>query len=143
FDLLKFKVIWIINYTLFFVSILAFFNFKKLKNKLLAYVNLSLILLTVLMFVTYGLYSMSVLRESYIHQSEVEYFSRGSYHIWIRYISFMFVVVSIYAAFQYTKQVFMPKKFKIGFDFLLHASILWILSSEIIHLLDLSGSAGT
>lgn len=143
YDLKKMKAIWLINYTLFFISVLGIVNYKLLKSKILSYVTLSLILITVLVFLTQGLYAMSVLRESYITQFQAEFFSRGKFHLGIRYLSFVFLALTIFTAFLYTKQTFMKPKFKIGFDFLLHTSIVWILSSEIIHYLDLAGSSAT
>jgi uncharacterized membrane protein len=59
----------------------------------------------------------------------------------IRYLSFAFVVITLIACFTYIRQEFIKANFKIKFDLLLHISILWITSSELIHIMDLSGSS--
>lgn len=43
YDLNKFKTVWVINYSLFFVSLLAFVNFRKLKKQQLGVISLCLI----------------------------------------------------------------------------------------------------
>ncbi len=138
YDLRKFKTIWVINYSLFFVSLLAYLNLKKIKNTKLGLMNLGLIVLTIVVFLTQGLYTLSELRESYLNQSLSEFYKIGSFNIIIRYISFVFVAIALFLTKKYTQQDFIKKEFKIGFDLLLHISILWILSSELIHWMDIA-----
>jgi len=137
-DLRKYKIIWIINYSLLFVSLLAYLNFKKIKNSILGYLNLGLIVLIIVIFLTQGLYNLSELRESYLDQTLSEYYKIGNFNIVIRYISFVFVAVTLFVTKKYIQQNFIKKEFKIGFDLLLHISTLWILSSELIHWMDIA-----
>src|SRR5690606_41359438 len=65
-DLRWFKSIWIINYSLLFVSILSFVNLKKLKHQQLGLINLGLIVFAIVIFLTQGLYNLSELRENYL-----------------------------------------------------------------------------
>ncbi len=139
-DIVDLKTIWIINYSLFFVSLLAFLNFRKLKNQQLGLINLGLITLTLLVFLTQGLYAISELRESYLNQTLAEYYNIGIFNIWIRYISFAFVSLALVSCYKYLKQEFMKVNLKIAFDFLLYTTILWILSSELINLMDIASS---
>jgi uncharacterized membrane protein len=140
YDLRKFKTIWIFNYALLFLSALAFVNFKKIKNRLLGYINLSLIVLTLIVFLTVGLYAMLKLRESYLEQSLAEYYHSGAFNIGIRYVSYVFVALALIASYWYTRQEFMQPKFKMAFDILLHTTALWIASNELINLMDISSS---
>ena len=132
-DLSWFKTIWIINYSLLFVSLLAFVNFKKLKNHLLGLINLGLIALILAVFLTQGLYFLSELQESYMELTLSQYYQRGVFNIGIRYISYAFVSLTLIACYKYMHQDFMQRKFKMAFDILLHITVLWIASSEFIN----------
>ncbi len=116
YDLLMLKRVWIINYTLFFVSLLAFVNLRKLKNLQLGLINLGLIALTIVVFLTEGLSAVKELSESYLG---------------LRYISFAFVALSLFACYKYLRQDFIQTDFRMAFDFLLYASVLWIFSNEL------------
>ncbi|MEM9001205.1 MAG: DUF2339 domain-containing protein [Bacteroidota bacterium] len=140
YDLGKFKTVWIINYTLLFVSLLAFVNFRKLKSRQLGTINLVLITLTLIVFLTQGLYVLSELRETYLEQTLSQYYQRGIFNIGIRYISIAFVALTLFTCYKYIRQEFMQRDFKVGFDFLLHTAILWIASSELIHWMDIAES---
>lgn len=140
YDLKLFKAIWIINYSLLFFAALAFFNLKKIQNQQLGLINIGLILLSLAVFLTQGLYSLSELRESYLEQTLSQYYEIGVFNIGIRYVSFAFVAMALMACYQHTRQGFMQRNFKLPFDFLLHVSVLWITSSELIHWMDMASS---
>jgi hypothetical protein len=132
YDFTAFKTVWTINYSLLFVAVLAFVNIKKLKNEQLGYISLGLTVMALLAFLVYGLYPLSSLRESYIRQSLAEYYQRGVFNIGIRYVSYGFFAFTFLACYQCLKQPFIKNNFKQAFDFLLHLSIVWIASSELI-----------
>ncbi len=140
YSLLSFRTIWVINYSLLFVSILSFVNIKKFRNQQLGLINLGVILLTLLVFLTQGLYVLSELRESYLDQTADQIYSRGIFYIGIRYVSFGFVALTLIACYKYISQDFIQRDFKTAFDILLHVTILWIVSSELIHWMDLAES---
>lgn len=140
YDLREFQTIWLINYSLIFIALLSFINVKFFKSKQAANINLVLNVLTLLAFLTGGLYAISELRESYISQFNAEYFVRGSMHLAIRYVSIACFIVLLIACYLYTKQTFLKANLKMLFDFALHTSILWIASSELITWMDLSDS---
>lgn len=141
YDLIKFKTIWIINYTLLFVSLLAFVNFRKLRKQQLGLINLGLITLTLVVFLIQGLYVLSELRESYLEQTLSQYYQRGIFNIIMRYVSFAFVSMTLFACYKYLRQEFIQRDLRMAFDFLLHTSILWIASSELINWMDIAESA--
>jgi uncharacterized membrane protein len=45
--------------------------------------------------------------------------------------------------YSYVRQKFLGRTFKIAFEILLHCTLIWIVSSELIHWLDLSGYTET
>jgi hypothetical protein len=141
YDLSSFKTIWIFNYSLFFVSALAFVNFKKLRNQKLGLINLGLITLLIAVFLIYGLYILGELRESYLEQTLSQYYKRGAFNVVIRYISFVFVAMALVAGIKYIRKDFMIGNIKMPFDFLLHTTVLWIASSELINWMDIAESA--
>ncbi len=140
YDLKELKTIWIINYSLLFFSILSIVNMAKLKNRKLAYVSIGLSTLSLVVFLTLGLYSLSELRESYINQSLAEYYHRGTFNIMIRYIALVFAALSLTTIYLQVKKEFNTKPYKKAFEYLLFTSILWFLSSELLNWMDISGS---
>lgn len=138
YDLRDFKTIWVLNYSLVFVALLSFFNFKFIKNKIFGKIAIGLTVATILIFLSQGLYALSELRESYLNPSE--YFAQNSFYLWIRYVSFIFLALALYACYKFIKREGIAKGFKIGYDILLHVSIIWVLSSELIHWMDMFNS---
>lgn len=141
YDLLKFRAIWVINYSLFFFFALSLVNIRKLKNRQLAWLNLGLNALAIGVFLVQGLYSLSELRDSYLSQYLAEYYHRGWFHVGVRYVSYIFAGLLLWVSYQYIQQDFLKKDFKKAYDFLLHVSLLWIVSSELIHWMDMGQSA--
>lgn len=139
-DLLWFKSIWLINYSLAFLSVLSFVNFKRIKNQNLGIINLGFNALVIAVFLTQGLYALSELRESYLQQTLSQYYQRGIFNIEIRYISIAFVALMLYVTYKYVCEEFLKKDFKMAYDLLLHLSILWIASSELINWMDFAAS---
>lgn len=132
-DFNSFKIIWIINYSLLFVSLLAWVNFMKVRNQSFGLLNLGLIVLALAVFLLQGLYELSELRERYLEQSLSQYYQRGVFNLGIRYISYAFVALALFSFYRSIRQDFMKTNFKVAFRFLLHLSVLWIASSELIH----------
>ncbi len=135
-DLLKFKILWINNYSILFLSLLSIINIRKLKNKNLGFVNLGFNVWVVVVFLIQDLYILGQLREIYLADS-----SKEIIYIGIRYISLAFVALMIFTCYHYIKQGFLKNDFKFVFDLFLYTSILWIASSELIHWMDLLGSS--
>ena len=93
-----------------------------------------------LLFLTIGLYFLSELRENYLNQILSEYYHRTVFNIGIRYVSFIFAGLTLTSIYKYINQDFLKNAssgLKIAFDFLLYTSVLWIVSSELINLMDI------
>ncbi|MDO3693712.1 DUF2339 domain-containing protein [Wenyingzhuangia sp. chi5] len=128
-SILKFKVIWLINYSLIFMTILNYINHKKIKNNSLAKVSIIFTFLFTLIYLTFGLLNLSDLRDTYLNDLNP---SPNTYFISIRYLSYLFIGLLFYTTYPNRKVI----SSKI-FDCFLHLTILWILSSELINILDL------
>ncbi|MFT5337816.1 MAG: putative membrane protein [Sphingobacteriales bacterium] len=139
-DLSKYRTMWVLNYSLFFVAFLAFLNFKKLRNTQLGLINLGLITLTLAVFLTQGLYVLSELRDSFLEQTLAEYYHRGIFNIGIRYVSFAFVALTLISCNKYLRYGFIQKDFRLALEILFHVVVLWIASSELINWMELAES---
>jgi uncharacterized membrane protein len=136
-NLIKFKTIWVINYSLLFLAILSFVNIKKIKNEILGYLNLGLNVFTIAVFLVQGLLALSELRNAYIN----EMFQVGFDAIVLRYISCLFVILVLVITYKHIRQKFIKRDFKIIFDGVLHITVISILSSELIHWLNMASNA--
>ena len=140
YNLSHLKVAWLLNYTLLFVSVLAFVTIHKIKSRVLGITTLIIAILAGLSFLTSGLYALSELRENYLNGELAEFYTVGTFTIGIRYVCFAFFALLIFMVRKLTLAPFMRINFNIPFGFLLHTSILWIASSELINWMDISGS---
>nr|MDQ3018241.1 DUF2339 domain-containing protein [Bacteroidota bacterium] len=137
-----FKVIWIINYSLFFFTVLILFAGKYIRERSFHIVITGLACVTIIAFLSQGLYILSELRDHYIDPISTSY-PKISLSIWIRYISYVFAAGMLFALHQYLRTTFQNKdKFKVhvAYDILLHVTILWVASSELITLMKLMQS---
>lgn len=143
YDLRNFGNVWLLNYTMLFIAALAFVNIKTLKNRILGVVTLGLGTLVSLFFLATGLFVISELRQSFLHEDISGSFGTSGFNIGIRYIAFGFFALLMFSLYKLSKAAFMKLNLKLPFEALLHISILWILSSELLQWLDLAGSNQT
>lgn len=133
-------ITWKIFYTMLFVSLLSLLNSFKIKNKVLGIVATCSSLLVALEFLSIGLYTLSELRENFLSQELSKYFEIGDYNLYIRYIGFAFFAFLFFAIRTLVRQDFMKINYKIPFEIVMHITIVWISSSELLNWMDLSGS---
>ena len=139
-DLKDLGQVWLLNYTLMFIAALAFININKFKNRILGIVTLPFGLLGLLLFLTAGLYVLSELRESHIDQVLTKNFETSAFNITIRYVAMAFLALMLYAIHKLIRRPFMKINFAIPFEIILHTTILWVVSSELLNIMDLMGS---
>lgn len=139
-NLSELKSIWLLNYTLLFVSALVGINIYKIKNRVLGITSLIIAILAGFCFLTAGLYELSELRENYLNGELAKFYNVGTFTITVRYVCFAFFGLLLFMVRKLTLAPFMRINFTIPFVLLLHTSILWISSSELIHWMDMSGS---
>lgn len=140
-DLLEYKKIWIILYSLTFSALLSIINVIKIKGPKLAQITLAMLGFSLLCYLMFGLLAISELRESYLDQSLATYYDHGIFNLIIRYISYLFVCIVLIT--MHRNMWFVSKGLKNYFDFILFISVLWIASSELIHWLDIAGSSNS
>lgn len=140
YGLRDFGEVWQINFTMFFLAVLAFINIVKIKNRVLGVSTLVLQFLCTLIFLGGGLYALSELRETYLLQGVDGNFEIGQFYIGIRYVAFVFFGGLLFSIYKLTRAPFMKVDFKIPFEMLIHTAILWIISSELLNWMDIAGS---
>ncbi|MFN0203539.1 MAG: DUF2339 domain-containing protein [Bacteroidia bacterium] len=134
----------LMNYSLLFLSVLAFINLSYLKNSTLAKANLALAAYTVVTFLMLGMTLLSDLREMYLHPELTPHYTQGSMNIGIRYVSYLFVGIALFAIYKHIRtEIIQPINLNLVllYDVLLFGTILWVASSELITWVEMSGSA--
>jgi uncharacterized membrane protein len=140
YNLLKFKTVWLLIYSMVFVSALSFFNIKKLQNKTFGFINMALNSIVICFFLTLGLYALSELRDQYLSQNLSEYYHIGTWYVTIRYVSYGFMALTLFVSYKYVLEEFMKITNKVPFSISFYTIILWIASSELVNVMDMSGS---
>ena len=139
-DIINFKIIWLINYSLLFTSLLAFANFKWIKGNILNTSVFGFSGLLIFIFLVGGLRVLGVLRDSYMNANLPANYDVNIFHLLIRYVAYMFFALLFYSVYRFVLPLFTNKQLLKVFEIVLSVSIIWICSSELIHWLNLSGS---
>ena len=142
-DYNRFGTIWVINFGLLFTSLLAHFCMRFVKHKAVSWISIALVVLAIFSFLSEGLMEFTGLRESYINSAEDTVFDHGMVNLWLRYVSYGFVAFALWTLYKYVKSSNVDEDIRIPFDILLHLVIVGLISSEIIHVMDLSSSTQT
>lgn len=126
-----------VYYTLLFLLALSWINMRWIKTQVLAWINLGFNVLGILAFLVVALYEISWLQVSYaIDDNTVQ--TIGAYtHTYLRYVGYGLVAALLYTTYRYQQQAFSSIKNTWPFDALLHLTILWCSSSELVYWLHL------
>jgi len=136
-DFLGFNLIYQFIYTFFFIGLLSVFNSKKVKNRIFGISFFVIGIIAIVSFLLIGLYELGELRESYLENYTN---SNNIYNLLIRYVSFVFLGGLLFVLFKSIKQFTEIKNLKKYFEIFLTITILWVLSSELIHWMDIGDS---
>lgn len=140
-DLLYLKTIWIINYSLLFFSILSFLNIHLIKNRSFGLVNLFLNLVITAVFITVGLFFLEKFGPNLANAATLND-QHSFFNVLIRYISFGFLALMLFACYRYIRQDFLKRDdYRMEFDLVLFTSIICVASSELINWMNIAGSA--
>ena len=128
YNLMDFKHVWILNYSMLFFALLRIVALMKIKTAYFGLLTLGLNLLVLLIFLSQGLLALSDLREAYLGQFQGEYFHVGQFNLVIRYISFAFLAPLLLCSYWLVKQDYIRKPIEMLFYICLHIAMIWILS---------------
>jgi uncharacterized membrane protein len=137
-ELLLSKNYWLINYSLLFTILFTSFNIFFLKERNTGTVNLLVNTGVIILFLSAGLLALNGLRENYMDQLP----EGGSFlKILYRYPSYLLLGGVIYLSRKTIREYFNDAGFKVVAEFAFHLILIIVLSSELIHWMDFSGSA--
>jgi len=139
-DIFTFKFIWLVNYSLLFVSILAFINFRWIKNEVFNAFIFVMAGLMIIIFLSGVLHKLGMLRTSYLKTSLPANYDVNIFHLLIRYVAFMFFALLFYSVYRFILPLFTNRNFKKIFEIVFSVTLITICSSELTHWLSLSGS---
>jgi uncharacterized membrane protein len=140
-DVSLFKGIWILNYSLLFVSILSFINFRWLKNLNFNALIPILNSIMILIFLITGLGFLAELRKSYLNPDLVPNFDVSIFHLLIRYVAYVFFALLLYSTYRFVIPGLAKKIYDKVFEVTFSITIIWLCSSELINWLSISGSS--
>jgi uncharacterized membrane protein len=140
-DLKYFKLIWLVNYSLLYFAVLTFLNIRFIKNEVFGVALFWLSFITIFVFLFQSLYSLSELRESYINRVQSINFDITLFNIVFRYVSFLFAGLSFFILNIWIGKEKQADYYTIMFRLLFHLAVLWILSSEMLNIMDLVGNS--
>jgi uncharacterized membrane protein len=130
-DLRNFRSLWILNFSLLYGAVLSWVNNKYFKNVYWE-VFCALLITTIILFLLVGIPALWDLKGSYMNENNVTWFNIG-----IRYVSYIFLGFALYILHTYRRLPAFVRKSEVGSDFLIHITILWVLSSELVTYMDL------
>lgn len=139
-DVFRFKSVWLINYSLLFVSLFSFINFRWFQNLYLSAINLLFTGILILVFLASGLTLFAELRENYLNPILIPNYDASIFHLLIRYVSYLFFAVLIYTFYRFVIPLLKLEVYKIIFEVTLSIIIVILCSSELVNILNLTGS---
>lgn len=136
-DLLQIRNVWLMIYSAVFASGVSILYFKR-RTQAIAVGALVINTLVLLAFVTGGLFDLASLRTSYIDQNLAEYYDRGLTHIAIRYIAIAAMLPLLWSNYKISQDDFFNAQVRKSRQLYFHFIVLFLLSSELIHWLELA-----
>lgn len=131
-DLESLKVIWLINFSMFFLSALLLVNLRWFKNPVAGNITLGMNVFAMAVFLTSGLHLISGLRESFLEHQSVQMYLQNSAQLFHRYFSLAIWAGLLWACFRYTRNHFAKTNFKVPWELCMHLAILWVASNELV-----------
>jgi uncharacterized membrane protein len=134
-DWLSYQTLWLINYSIFFFACLWLINQRFIKNGLLNKIVVGINTLLIITFLLGGLNALENLRYTFLSPSK--FYVSGVTNLLMRYIGYAFVAVLLYINYRLSKtsNATIQKLERL----FCHFTILTILSSELLSILELSG----
>lgn len=139
-DIPRFNAIWQVNYTIFFLIMLAAVNLRKVRSAILAFTGIGFSILSLFIFSTIVMYLFYELRVSYMFRIAEDGASADLTNIAIRYISYAFAAGLLYTLFRYKNSNLVsagpePGVSGLAFDAILYSTTFVLTSCELINLM--------
>jgi uncharacterized membrane protein len=125
-------------YTLLFSIAGILINKHKLKIQVLQGYIITINGILILVFMTFGLFNLSLLRENYIDYVYSNYYNISIFNIIIRYIALAVFGALLFYTYRFKSDIVKYIK-EADIEIVSHTIAVWLLSSELIHWLDFTG----
>ena len=125
-DIDSFRWIWLINYTLFFLSILTLLNWFWIKSKELGILSLGLQLAAVVVVFILGFYLLNGFYATYLAQPDFVLYDR------IRYLTMLFLLLMLGTGIPYLWRQELSKDIRVTYELVVYACVLFLVSNEIM-----------
>ena len=133
----KFESLSLICYTAVFLLCLSFLNQKKFHSASFGLITMIGTVITMLSFLTSGLYALRFLRKDYLNNPWVNELPDVDV---LRYgMIALLAALVVVGWFQAKRGTFKPIVF-VAYDCISHAGVIWILTSELIRFLELNNA---
>ncbi len=136
-DMRLFGRVWMVLYTMFFMCFISVVNLFRVRSASFAKTNFAMDVLSLVLYLTVGLYALSELRESLLYDVDHTHFKHSSINIGLRYVSYIFVVFILSVLRRYCSSGLLSKDYLKIFDGILYVSLLWIMTSELLSWMDI------
>ncbi|MCH8554811.1 MAG: DUF2339 domain-containing protein [Schleiferiaceae bacterium] len=135
-----YKVIWLGLYTLLFGIGLTLINGFWLKGELFAKLSSLILVVSVLAFLMFGLYAFSELRNEYLFLDKDRLYPVSSYFLALRYVAILVIGFALTTCKRLVVKTFPDEGIQQALGLFIHVVILWVLTSELIHWMDIANS---
>ncbi|PZO23773.1 MAG: DUF2339 domain-containing protein, partial [Flavobacteriaceae bacterium] len=125
---MDYKTVWVLNFTLLYLSAIFFAIEKKIRNTALEITTLVISGLTLFLFISTGLFAQASLIHSYMNPAD--YASTGFFGVIAHYISLLVLAIFVYRIYIYF--INRQEKNRMLFDIFFSILVIWILSAEML-----------
>lgn len=136
-DLLRFRSVWLINFSALFALALSLIQLRLVKDRNLMILCIAINALVILSFLTAGLLELSYLRYSFLNDAANKYYIRDASYILIRYLGIVLIVPLMIINYRYARHEMFNEAIRQTERVLFHVAVLILLSSELVHWLDM------
>nr|AUN37260.1 hypothetical protein [uncultured bacterium] len=138
-DLRAFDVMFQIDYTLLFLSIVGFINLAKARSLVLGASNVAISVISLASTATIGMLFLYGLRISYLNAAATGLFGTTLSNVAVRYVTFALIALLVAVLFRYSRddltEPLTPREWRItAFDGLLYSLILIVSSCELMNI---------
>lgn len=136
-SMLQMKTVWLAIYSGLFGSAMSLLYFK-VRTKFAAASALLFNSVVLFAFLVFGLVALSSLRVSYLEQDLALYYDRPVTHVLIRYLALSTMIALLWFNHRIMRDRHVAHQLRIAGTLYLHLVVLALMSSELLHLLDMA-----
>lgn len=139
-DIERFSLIWQIDYTMFFLGVMAIVNLKAIRSSTLAFANAALAAFALAAFVTVGMFLVYELRLGYMSEMPDPTFTARWMYVGIRYFSYAFAAGLLLLLYRYSRDTLLAEHFPddslpLLFEAIAHSCVFIVASCELVNLM--------